>query len=367
MIHTDLPSTNLLPNLIAPKIPTYPNHPQLRHRNSSSLMLLSAEQHKVEGYDFTISASRGGKYLLALDDPIEEAATSTPLIADASKKALREKLGLHDLGLALFSPIHDELLTMPHRLTPETASPVCRQDREEDDYNSTFSQREGCPIGMNVPSSSLSDDEGEDCVLPLICIEMPSDPTELHQAPPIISEGMLQQLVEDGLPSSLQIFSSWKRLFSISVHGDCVSTMMDRCGLYRHTLIVGKTGDGTILGGFASERWRPRASSDQCQYYGNGSSFLFSSFPLRQDGKLNVYKWVGANDYCQLCDIPSGRIALGGGGNFGLILQDNFMRGSSGRCATFENSCLVPGMGNFDLIEFEVYGIVPLIQTAHFR
>jgi hypothetical protein len=73
------------------------------------------------------------------------------------------------------------------------------------------------------------------------------------------------------------------------------------------------------------------------------------------------------NDYCQLCDIQAGRIALGGGGNFGLVLQDNFMRGSSGPCATFENACLVSGRGGFDVVEFEVYGIVPLMETVNFR
>ena len=312
-----------------------------------------------ETYDETtsFSTSEGAKVIsVVMNRPIVEAAKSTPLTICTSKKALEEKLGLYDLGLALFSPIHDELLLFPPRAaTAETLHPVSREDLEEKDDYSTFS------------SSPLSDDEDEDRVLPPIYIEMPHDPTELYHAPPIISEEMLRQLVDDGLPSSFQLYSNWKRLFSISVHGDCVSTMLERCGHFRRTLVVGKTGDGTILGGFASEPWRPRQSFDGCQYYGNGASFLFSSFPQRRDGKLNVYKWVGANDYCQLCDIPAGRIALGGGGSFGLVLQDNFLRGSSGRCATFDNSCLVPGMGNFDLVEFEVYGIVPLIQTSHFR
>jgi len=311
-----------------------------------------------ENYDETtgFSSKGGGKAIMVMKIPMEEAVTWTPLTVGASKKALQEKLGLYDLGLALFSPIHDELMSFPPRAaTPETVHPASREDLEEKDDYSTFS------------SPPLSDDEDEDRVLPPVYIEMPPDPTELYHAPPIISEEMLRQLVEDGLPSSFQIYSNWKRLFSISVHGDCVSTMMERCGHFRRTLIVGKAGDGTILGGFASEPWRPRHSFDRCQYYGNGASFLFSSFPQRRDGKLNVYKWVGANDYCQLCDITAGRIALGGGGSFGLVLQDNFIRGSSGHCATFENSCLVPGMGNFDLVEFEVYGIVPLIQTAHFR
>jgi len=285
------------------------------------------------------------------------AMDDVPLIVSPSEKVLHEKLGMHGVGLALFSPIHGELHW-----------PVGRQDQEENDDGSCLSSRDGYPVLIDYPCPSIvSDEEEDEDDVPPILIELQTDPSELDYAPPIISNELLQHIVEDALPSSLQICATWKRLFSISVHGDCVSTMMDRCGHFRHTLLVVRTVEGTILGGFASEPWKPRACFDQCQYYGNGHSFLFSTFPPRQDGKLNVYKWVGANDYCQLCDIQCGRIALGGGGNFGLVLQENFTRGSSGPCATFENSCLVPGNGSFNIFEFEVYGIVPLTQTAHFR
>jgi TLD len=300
------------------------------------------------------------------DDLVQESASWIPQTAHSNKKALREKLGFDDWGVALFSPIHEDLL-VPPRPSTEIMDPLCRQDKEEKDNKPSLSQRDGLPVELDFSSSSIFEDEGDCHDLPPVRIELPLVQADLLHAPQIISEAMLQQLVQDAVPSSLQVSTTWKRLFSISLHGDCVSSMLNRCALFRHSLIVVKTMCGTILGGFASEPWSARACLDKTRYYGNGSSFLFSSSPQRHDGKLNIYKWVGANDYCQLCDIPAGRIALGGGGNFGLVLQDNFLRGSSGPCATFENPSLVPGRGSFDVVEFEVYGIVPLAQTAHFR
>jgi hypothetical protein len=59
-------------------------------------------------------------------------------------------------------------------------------------------------------------------------------------------------------------------------------------------------------------------------------------------------------------------IAMGGGNSeFGLMLDDNFMRGSSGQSSTFNNPRLIPGNEeSFDIVEFEVYGLMPLIPTV---
>lgn len=59
-------------------------------------------------------------------------------------------------------------------------------------------------------------------------------------------------------------------------------------------------------------------------------------------------------------------IAMGGGNSeFGLMLEDNFMRGSSGQSSTFDNPRLIPGNEeSFDIVEFEVYGLMPLIPTV---
>ena len=279
----------------------------------------------------------------------------------ANERSLRELLGLEDIGLALFSPISDELLPLRPCLNEQLA------EYDKDDYTSDSSPRDVFFGDLHHSLSPKNEEEFDSQRRP-VQIEPPHDPTELLYAPPILSEEMLQQVVDEALPSNLQMYSTWKRLFSINLHGDCVSTMLNQCKSFRHTMIVLKTSQGTLLGGFASEPWKVRAGFNKCSYYGTGASFLFSDYPGEPGRRFSFYKWVGANDYCQLCDTDTGRIALGGGGNFGLVIEDNFLKGSTGPCDTFDNPSLVPGFdGTFDILEFEVYGIVPLMQTSHFR
>ena len=62
-------------------------------------------------------------------------------------------------------------------------------------------------------------------------------------------------------------------------------------------------------------------------------------------------------------------LALGGGlGDFGLIVHDGFLQGSSGPCSTFGNPALIPGMdGSFDILDFELYGMVPYMASTNYR
>lgn len=302
----------------------------------------------------------------------DDMATAAAVISSSgSERCLREVLGLNDFGLALFSPINDELLPLRSNFGDHFA--LKGDDASESSPRDVFlgDRRQSISSFQSIDSSVCEAIEEEEdvgtCDIP-VQLELPEDPSEFSYAPPILSRDMLQQVVDEALPSNLQMYTTWKRLFSINMHGDCVSTMLDRCQSFRHTLLVVRTSKGRVLGGFASEPWKFRAGSDKCSYYGTGASFLFSDFPEKTHGKLTFYKWVGANDYCQLCDTDAGRIALGGGGNFGLVIQDNFLKGSTGPCVTFDNPSLVPGIdGSFDIVEFEVYGIVPLMETVHFR
>lgn len=293
--------------------------------------------------------------------------------SSTSERSLREKLGLGDLGLALFVPIDEEMFPIKN---------LEQREHSVDEKEDCYSDCESVPRDVFLEDFQVEDvlpHEEQKCestspetyefdTLPTVIIEPPDDPSELVFAPRIISEKELQQIMTEALPTNLQMFTTWKRLFSINLHGDSIATLLDRCKSFRYTLLVVKTADGYILGGFASEPWGARANITNCTYYGTGASFLFSNYPDQPDGRLSFYKWVGANDYCQLCDVSTGRLALGGGGNFGLIIDNNFLQGSTGPCATFENPSLVPAFGgSFDIVEFEVYGIVPLMETIHFR
>jgi hypothetical protein len=180
--------------------------------------------------------------------------------------------------------------------------------------------------------------------------ETPEDPTVLIEAPPILDIESLQEIVDRALPRSLRIYK-WKRIFSIAMDGDLLLTMLDKCSTYKHTLLVFRTTYGHVLGGFASEKWQAQDGyTKRRSYFGTGTCFLFSSHPIDPDPShgFTFYKWSGVNDYCQICDTDSGKIAMGGGeGDFGLVIEDGFFRGTSGHCATFKNPPLIPGIDWF--------------------
>mmetsp|Transcript_40222 Transcript_40222/g.94564 ORF Transcript_40222/g.94564 Transcript_40222/m.94564 type:complete len:184 (+) Transcript_40222:1231-1782(+) len=70
-----------------------------------------------------------------------------------------------------------------------------------------------------------------------------------------------------------------------------------------------------------------------------------------------IYNWSGKNSFAQYLDVSDGCFAMGGGGkdsNFGIIIENNFNQGSSGRCDTFDNPPL-SSEGVFDIIDFEMY------------
>ena len=213
----------------------------------------------------------------------------------------------------------------------------------------------------------------------------PEDETTLHYAPRLISDSMFQELVDDAMPRNLRMYK-WKRIFSIARDGDAFITMIEKCSAYKHTLIVIKTTKGHTLGGFASEPWKNQDGfNKRHSYFGTGICFLFTDHlpegssdhgnssndddrATTDDDKkqLVTYKWSGVNDYCQICDVDRRKIAMGGGeGDFGIIVEDSFLRGSSGHCGTFDNPPLIPGIdGTFDILGFEVYGLLPLIPTV---
>mmetsp|Transcript_713 Transcript_713/g.949 ORF Transcript_713/g.949 Transcript_713/m.949 type:complete len:92 (-) Transcript_713:35-310(-) len=79
---------------------------------------------------------------------------------------------------------------------------------------------------------------------------------------------------------------------------------------------------------------------------------------LEDDNEVVIYKWSGANRYIQLCDAYKRTVAFGGGGDdgdFGLCIEDDFRRGTTGHCSTFENDALCEE-GYFDVVDLEVWG-----------
>jgi len=226
---------------------------------------------------------------------------------------------------------------------------------------------EGHSVVHRDPKTRLQSSSSEPDIerIPLTLLDDEDQEWQIH-APRLLSLDQLQQLVDHALPWNLQMYP-WRRLFSIAKDGDVFQTLLERCACYSHTLMVLKTTEGVTMGGFASDRWkvpeRATGSRNRYSYFGRGTCFLFSNHGNSTDS-LEVYKWSGRNDYCQICDPQKGVLAFGGGdGHFGLLVEDSFLRGSSGPCETFSNPILCPG-GYFEIVDLEVYGLESLVMDA---
>lgn len=275
---------------------------------------------------------------------------------ESDKLSLRQVVG--DYGLALFSPLDEEALF-------STSKRSIEEDREVPEMQSDSGLLEDSD-SHKTPYFDDDDYFFNHEVIP-VQIAPEDNPEDLISSPRIMPESMFQQISNEALPRNLRMYE-WERVFCISRDGDAFFTMLEMCSTFKHTLIVIKTTTGNILGGFASETWKDQDGYDyRNSFYGTGICFLFSDFPSNTDPdkKLSFYPWTGVNNYCQICDVDRGKIAMGGGeGDFGLIIDDAFRRGSTGRCSTFNNPTLVPSIGgSFDILEFEVYGLLPLIPT----
>jgi hypothetical protein len=223
----------------------------------------------------------------------------------------------------------------------------------------------------------------------------PEPPSALTACPRILTANMMHQLMEEALPVNLKT-ARWDRIYALGRDGDDFDTMTHNCANFKNTIIVAVTTQGHILGGYAAAPWVKQEGYNMSRsFYGNGESFLFASHPAgekqqdhpaeehqqdqnvldsekletqatsepeNKEKKLHIYKWSGGNTYSQVCDVDDGQLAMGGGGAFGLLIQDNFSHGTTGRCSTFGNPPLVP-RGIFEIVDFEVYGFTSLGAT----
>ncbi|KAJ1463237.1 hypothetical protein M885DRAFT_504844 [Pelagophyceae sp. CCMP2097] len=232
---------------------------------------------------------------------------------------------------------------------------------------------------------------------------------QLLGASDIMSRDTVSSL-EALLPQTLS-GSNWRLLYSLQQHGANLGTFYAKVQHDSKTLVVVQTAKGDVVGGFNSSVWRPRTD-----YYGTGESYLFSiqrdsdspcagaaraaraaavmdrhaaraatqNDPLDarpcaarpcaagaagvptadaaaahastahvRAARVRKYAWTGGNSYFMKCTETS--IAMGGGGAFGLLLDDDFTRGSTGRSETFGNAPLC-AQEHFPVLNFECWG-----------
>jgi len=263
----------------------------------------------------------------------------------------------------------------------------------------------GMSVKVDLPDEELNhatfshsqDDEEDDDSLYINDVKILPEPPldEGSITPLILKRSQMKSLIASGaLPPSLN-YCKWKRLYSLARDGDSFDSFLRLVEGYDRTVLVLTTSLGEVFGGYADSRWEARGMYRQAnEFYGSAQACLFR-FPacgssvkgddqlsqkqkhqkLEEDEQLAydstkasehdedeviIFKWSGANRYIQLCDVGKRTVAFGGGGDegvFGLCVEDDFKRGTTGHCATFENDALCEN-GYFDVVDLEVWGFV---------
>jgi TLD len=312
---------------------------------------------------------------------------------------LRESVG--EFGVALFAPLLDwadgnDEQDEFHTLSAASAGAAALSTREQvrlvdDDMASSadsiamLSTDESSGRGE---TASENDDrcQGSDCdsvlypnddsssIPPCSALRVVSEsPQNLDDCPRILSLAQMQTL-RKYLPESLHE-RHWDRCFCIGVHGDSFCTLLQKCAPFQYSIVVIRTVTGQVLGGFATATWRIRDENGpggRHAYYGSGQFFVFASHPAVPSQRhtttngtpttfpeLTVYPWTGHNDYCQICDVERRVMCMGGVGDFGWIVSDDFTLGQTGPCATFGNPVLCSAP-SFEIADFEIYGLASL-------
>lgn len=327
--------------------------------------------------------------------------------SSSSSSHLRELVG--EFGMTLFNPLacvppagrrtrHDTdriVWDMSESTAPAEQRPAAEDELRQDIDKAMATTVEAMPR-RDSSSSSLSGDGTaetslasgietppavscwEDDAITDIVLE-PEDPEDLRECPRVLTNEMLRQLHTKGLPHSLQQ-CRWERCFAIGRDGDSFCHFVERTAAFGKTVVVVQTTAGHVLGGFASLPWKP-SHLRQNAYFGTGQSFLFASHPAaaaaafrqedacassspssstsssqqqQQQQPLHLFRWTGKNDFCQIAN--SQRLGMGGGADFGFLIQDNFSRGRTGPCKTFGNPALTPD-DVFEIAALEVYGL----------
>lgn len=140
----------------------------------------------------------------------------------------------------------------------------------------------------------------------------------------------------------------WWLVYSMHKDGASLHTMLQRCKTMTPTLFLIRDTANCVFGGFSRTPW----SMQRDRYYGTAGSMVFTF----KNGMIQAYNGTNNNNY--YCLTSEDSFAMGGGGNFAIYLDGDFLRGTSGQCATFESPCLASAE-DFDCDAFEMYALLP--------
>ncbi|KAI0118096.1 TLD-domain-containing protein [Hypoxylon sp. NC0597] len=232
----------------------------------------------------------------------------------------------------------------------------------------------------------------------------------------LLARGVAEE-IRTFLPERLKIVEDWKLVYSLYQDGSSLSTLYKLCEEYRgrrvgFILVVRDGKDGTF-GAYLTEAPHPASS-----YYGTGECFLWRASthaplppppsadtsnlnfrtktiaeptstttpppsndsqpasahaqtlapaptdpatnklkpqPAAQSIRFQNFAYTGANDYCIFCETKFLSVGGGGGGTYGLWLNDGLSRGHSAPCDTFANQPLSEEGEKFDVMGVELW------------
>ncbi|XP_035535004.1 nuclear receptor coactivator 7 isoform X2 [Morone saxatilis] len=145
------------------------------------------------------------------------------------------------------------------------------------------------------------------------------------------------------LPARVQGYP-WRLAYSTVKHGTSLKTLYrSLADVDSPVLLVVKDMDNQIFGAFSTHPFRV---SEYC--YGTGETFLYSFCP-----EIKVYRWTGENSYFVKGNTDSLQMG-GGGGQLGLWLDAELYRGTTTKCATFNNQPL-SAQQDFNIHSLEVW------------
>lgn len=266
----------------------------------------------------------------------------------------------------------------------EEAEDVAEKEAySSDDDEAFFVSKSGDGYSVELPVD-LSIDEEDASWIPPVRVD---DETDMDASPFILTPEERQQIAVSVLPRGIA-YCRWKRLYSLARDGDSFDACLRSIAHERQTLMVVRTSRDAVFGGFADEPWEGNAHGSS-SYFGSPGACLFRVDPVanstisigkmqdsnanngddesakvassaRPKTKVKCYRWTGANRYIQLCDAKHKMLAFGGGGDggsFGLCVGQDFLLGSTGSCATFDNDPLCD-QENFEIVDMEIYGFL---------
>ena len=319
-----------------------------------------------------ICSAISAAYSYEQSDDDDEASTSSGQCSRCSSTASASRQGDNDDDDVVEHPIDTG---SGYHVNVHVPTPKAAKAKEESQSGSgngdgfDFDAAAPAPADANdVDRTNNSNDDDEyvnaddDDAMAMEVVVEAEDNTTKH----ILNAAQMKSVALNVLPPSVR-YCRWRRLYSLARDGDSFEAFLRHVAGWKRTLLVLSTSRGDVFGAYADSAWENQGHSLGATFYGSAQASLWriqskndnkDSSNSRPGSRVIVYKWTGANRYIQLCDPQAKLLALGGGGDdgeFGLCVENDFQRGSTGSCETFGNEPLC-SQDRFDIVDLECYG-----------